>query len=310
MWSAISRSLPQFAPARRHQSRRRLTLERLEGRSLLSTIPLTVTTLLDDPITLIPGQTTLRDAINTADGGATNNKYVITFSVSLPGTIDLKSALPDLNNNIVIKGPRASKLTVQRDLAAVPFSVLTVDSGENVKISDVTIEGGNSGSYGGGIANFGTLTVKDSDLIDNHSGYDGGGIYSDGTVTVMDSIFVNNSANNGGGIFSEEPLTVIGSVFSGNSAYYAGGIYSSGQLKVTASIFTDNSAIGDGYGGGIFNISIVPMIVTNSIFTDNSATNGGGIFNYGTLTVSGSIFHTTMPLPAAASTTIVAVRRR
>ena len=38
-WSAISRSLPQFAPARRHQSRRRLTLdcESLEDRYLLST---------------------------------------------------------------------------------------------------------------------------------------------------------------------------------------------------------------------------------------------------------------------------------
>ena len=49
MWSAISRSLPQFAPARRHQSRRQFTLERLEERSLLSTVSLTVNTTSDDP---------------------------------------------------------------------------------------------------------------------------------------------------------------------------------------------------------------------------------------------------------------------
>ena len=49
MWSAISRSLPQFAPARRHHSRRQFTLERLEERSLLSTVSLTVNTTSDDP---------------------------------------------------------------------------------------------------------------------------------------------------------------------------------------------------------------------------------------------------------------------
>jgi len=36
-WSAISRSLSRFAPARRPHARRRFTLERLEDRALLST---------------------------------------------------------------------------------------------------------------------------------------------------------------------------------------------------------------------------------------------------------------------------------
>ena len=62
-WSAISRSLPQFAPARRPYARRRLTLERLEDRAMLSTIPLVVTTLADDPTGVpITGYTTLPDA--------------------------------------------------------------------------------------------------------------------------------------------------------------------------------------------------------------------------------------------------------
>src|SRR5271166_4337750 len=88
-WSAISRSLPQFASPRRPHARRRLTLERLEGRAMLSTVALTVNTLADDPLLPIPGQFTLRDAINTADGDATTNHYVITFKQGLTGTIDL-----------------------------------------------------------------------------------------------------------------------------------------------------------------------------------------------------------------------------
>jgi Planctomycete extracellular len=111
-WSATTRSLPQFAPARRPHTRRRLRLECLEDRTMLSTtIPLTVNTLADDPTGVpISGYTTLRDAITQADNGATSNQYVVTFSVS--GTIDLTSPLPDLDNNIDnidVEGPGASQ---------------------------------------------------------------------------------------------------------------------------------------------------------------------------------------------------------
>ena len=85
-WSAISRSMPQFAPARRPYARRRLTLERLEDRAMLSTIPLMVNSLADS------GVGTLRFEITVADKGAiTNpaNQYVITFKKGLIGTIDL-----------------------------------------------------------------------------------------------------------------------------------------------------------------------------------------------------------------------------
>jgi hypothetical protein len=75
-WSATSRSLLQFAPARRPPSRRRLRLERLEDRTVLSTIALTVNTLADDPSGPIAGQTTLRDAITQADADTTSTAAV------------------------------------------------------------------------------------------------------------------------------------------------------------------------------------------------------------------------------------------
>ena len=63
-----------------------------------------------------------------------------------PGTITLESVLPDLSRNITITGLGASTSTVQRDSAASPFRIFTVDAGETVNISDLTIKGGNPGS--------------------------------------------------------------------------------------------------------------------------------------------------------------------
>src|SRR5208337_5649384 len=84
----------------------------LEERTLLSTLNLTVTTLLDDPTTPIPGQVTLRDAINTANADTVDSQEIISFAAGLHGTIDLTQALPNLVNNISINGPGASSLIV------------------------------------------------------------------------------------------------------------------------------------------------------------------------------------------------------
>ena len=69
-------------------------------------ITLTVTSRADS------GTGTLRDSITTANHD-TADEYVINFGVT--GTINLATALPDLDNNITIQGPGASSLTVQRD---------------------------------------------------------------------------------------------------------------------------------------------------------------------------------------------------
>ncbi len=193
----------------------------LEERSLLSSLSLTVTTLADDQISPIHGQTTLRDAITQADA-RTTNQYVITFAVN--GTIDLTKALPDLKNNITLEGPGASKLIVKRNSSAAAFSVFTVDSGETVRLFGMTIAGGNS-INGGGIYNDGTLTVTSSIFISNSAtdGW-GGGICNDGTVTVKYSIFTQNSATDGAGIASDGTVTVKYSIFANNSATDGGGI--------------------------------------------------------------------------------------
>ena len=206
-WPTIYRALqssrvPARPPRRsRHHTRRYLTLERMEERSVPShLVTLEVTSLADS------GVGTLRQAITTADAGATTNSYDI--DIETPGTITLESVLPDLSRNITITGLGAGKSTVQRySAASSSFRIFTVDAGETVSISGLTIKGGNAGSGdGGGLDNFGTLTVSNS-------------------------VFSNNSATGGGGLDNESggKATVSGCTFTSNSATFGGGLINGGE---------------------------------------------------------------------------------
>ena len=293
------------------------TLECLEGRTMLSTVPLIVNSLADS------GVGTLRAEIGQANAGAATNQYVITFAAR--GTIDLLSALPALNNNIAINGLGAKNLTVQRDPNAADFSIFTVDSGVTVSLSGMTITGGNAVS-GGGINNFGTLVVTNSVFtnnlasnygggisytgglppiggggIDNEGGtlvvnnstftsnasFEGGGILNSysGTATVNNSIFAKNSSRTeGGGIYNiSGTLTIYDSNFTSNTVLVGGGgLYSNGATTVMDSTFANNSAVEE--AGAIGNGSVEYLSVYNSIFTDNSASYGGAIANLASAT--------------------------
>jgi hypothetical protein len=100
-----------------------LPREQLEQRLVPAGVILNVTSLADSLT-----QGTLRWAITTTDAGAPTNSYVI--NVATAGTIALESALPDLSRNITIKGLGASRSTVERDPAASPFRIFTVDQGQ------------------------------------------------------------------------------------------------------------------------------------------------------------------------------------
>ena len=244
----------------------------LEERTLLSTLNLTVTTLADDPVTPISGQTTLRDAITQAND-STDSQEIINFAPGLQGTIDLTQALPELANYITIQGPGASNLTVQRDSTAPQFSAFAIQ-GWSINLSGMTITGG-SAVFGGGILNDGTLTLTNSTFTNNTASGDGGGILNDGTLTLTNSTFTNNTTtDSGSAIYNPGTLTVTNSTFTNNTTTGVGsGIYNSGTLTVTNSTFTNNTASD---GGGIFNFGT--LTVTNSTFTNNTAIGGGVIY--------------------------------
>ena len=323
-WLARRTGRASHARPSHRSHRRRLTLEPLEGRALLSLTTWTVNSLGDSG-TGTGNSGDLRYVITQAD--RTTGDNTVNFSVT--GTITLNSALPDLSNTtglMDIEGPGASSLTVARSSASgtPDFRILTVDGGADVKLVGLTITGGFvSQGNGGGIDNGGTMIVTNSTVANNsaylygsNSGYIiavGGGIGNNGTLTVTNSTidnnlttdhgeFGNSTGASGGGIGNNGTLTVTNSTIDNNlaTAGMGGGIYNYfGTVSITNTTIADNSANplltpwGSlyGQGGGIDNYA-GPLTVTSCNITGNSAgVGGGGIENDGngiTLTVTNS----------------------
>lgn len=220
---------------------------------------------------------TLREAIIAANADAADNTMM--FAAEVVGIISNATSLPDISGNLVIRGPGANLLTVQRNSAA-QFRVFTIASSSNVTISGLMIANGSLPAHGigGGILNRGTLTLTDDEVVSNAAlNGDGGGIYNAGTLTVLRSTIAGNSisgstaAGSGGGIFNfGGTLTVTDSTISGNSANVSGGSLD--------------------HGGGIFS-NVGTVTITSSTITANTADNGGGIYgaNGAAITVGDTI---------------------
>ncbi|MFZ9792347.1 MAG: beta strand repeat-containing protein, partial [Gemmataceae bacterium] len=284
---------------------KRLELLGLEDRITPATI--TVTTLSD---AAGHAGTSLRDAINTANGSLANDNIVFdsTLFTGGPGTITLAgSALPTIGNAassglLTIAGPGALTLTISGDNgdASRNFNIFNIGSGADLTVSGVTVTGAKTTGNGGAFSsNSGILTVTDA-VITNNTANSGAGIYGNsGTLTVSNtSITGNTSTGNGGGIFNfgrygnSGPVKITNTTISGNNAVHGGGISNTApSITITDSSITGNTASGN--GGGISNDgrygNAGPMTITNTTISGNNATGtGGGISNRGTLTISTS----------------------
>ena len=292
--------------------------EALEGRALMATFVVTNT---DDA-----GAGSLRDAIERANLDPAQD--TIEFGPAVTGTITLTSALPELSTDVVLSGPGPSALTVARRgvLGSPLFRIFTVPTDADVRISGLSIAGGQAVD-GGGLSNSGTLLITDCVIRGNHgigvpnpdnptissSGF-AGGIFNLGTLTIIDSTVGGNSASGGfdfgagGGIGNRGTLTILNSTIAGNAAGggrgsggEGGGIFNSGMLTIANSTFSDNRAgssasMGGGLGGAIFNSG--ELTIVSSTFSSNVAAayfvqfsgQGGGISNGGMLTIASSTF--------------------
>ncbi len=202
--------------------------------------------------------------------------------------------------SLTLIGAGASTTIIDGGYITTVVNISKADA--DVVLSRVTIQHGSS-AYGGGIVNYGILTIKASTISGNrapgiHGGL-GGGIYNGGTLTINNSTLSGNveegrsgDIGGGGGIFNRGTLTINNSTLSGNSAGgTGGGIDNSGTLTIHNSTLSGNkgssgvNVIGD--GGGIFNRGT--LTINNSTLSGNSAGGtGGGIDNSGTLTIHNS----------------------
>jgi hypothetical protein len=153
-------------------------------------------------------------------------------------------------------------------------------------VKNCLFSGPNFGTLtGGAIDSTGTITVENSTFSNNTArfGAGGGGLANGGFASVRNSVFVGSVAQSfGGAIANYATLELINSTVADNTALQSfghfglgGGIYNAGTLTVVNSRVEGNAAADQ--GGGIFNLGT--LILNNSVITDNTAGVGGGIYN-------------------------------
>ncbi len=243
------------------------------------------------------GPGTLRQAIADAAPGDTirfalrRNKHSNFHS---PEIISLKSTLViDKDLNIVGPGP-ATLIVARSSKKKTPaFRVFDVNDG-TVAISGLTIANGRalnpdgaSDNLGGGILNFGALTISNCVLIFNEArtenggvGY-GGGVFTVGSLTVIDSTITQNKVSGaGGGIstFHTPNFLLERSTVSDNfAAVQAGGVNFQGTIgQLRNSTISGNDTSPDGAASALLHIAFSGEVSGLDISACTIAQNKGG----------------------------------
>jgi predicted outer membrane repeat protein len=321
----------------------RLRLVVLEDRSVPSTF--NVTSASDDPIlTSNKASGTLRYAVtNAAAGdkivlkGAALGGITLTQGELLLKQMNLTIQTSSDKDQATISGGGAFRVfevstgadVTMKDLTITGGNAQTgnpndphenrgggivVDEGASLKMTGCTVTNNatpaieivGEGGLGGGIADYGTLTMTNCDVTDNQAnGSYGGGIavfsgapfsaVLSATLTIKNSTVSGNSAvGNGGGICGvASTINVDNCDVSGNTVPYSGGGLNNhgGSMTISNSTVTGNTA--NYLGGGVSNYQSTDLVsstlvITNTDFTGNKAPYGAAVDNSGTLTFKNS----------------------
>ena len=197
-------------------------------------------------------------ALASAPPGAT----VILCPETFTATINVLK-----NVTLVGAGADAVETVLQGSAAVNP--VLAVQAGVTATVRNLTITGAQSESFGA-ISNQGNLTLESVRVVDNQ-GQNYGGIFnlSGAALTLTDSLVEGNTSSlPGGGIRSATTgsVTLNNSEIKGNQASRGGGV----DVDID----------------GVLNLNDKSQITGNTA-TESTGQGGGGVFNQGTVTVSG-----------------------
>jgi len=217
---------------------------------------LLVDRLSDDNDGITINGTSLRDAL--LEAVAATPPEVISFAPSLNGqTITLGGDSLTVTKSLTIDASSLPDgITIDANGATTGQRVFYVSPGE-VVFNSLTVTGGRTTQAGGGIQNFGNLSLVACTVHDCFATGGGGGVTNNGNLSLVRSTLHGNEATgSGGGIVSN-----------------------SGTLTITNSTLTGNSSTA-GLGGAILNFSA--LVLSNSTIAGNSALHdGGGIFTQG-----------------------------
>jgi hypothetical protein len=214
------------------------------------------------PIVNVNQAARIQDGVTLASSGGTVNIAAGTYKENVK-----------IDKSLTVNGAGATQTIVDGNKAGSVFTLGKNNPKVDVTLSGMTIQGGSgslirtaygtTGVCGGGVLNYGRLTVTDSIIQGNTAKFLGGGIYNVGT------------------------LDVLGSTISGNTAGYGGGFYNYGTTTVKACTITKNAATNG--GGGIYSCCSSKTTLVDSTVSYNSAIKiGGGIATQGTFFIKGA----------------------
>ncbi len=241
------------------------------------------------------GAGSLRQAIIDANLGACGDPCTITFAASANGTIFVTSGPLTITSNIIINGNGAFTTVIDGNNSS---GVFLVSSG-TVSMGGMGIQGGNSSTGGGGIFVGPGAFLSLSANVQNNSapGASGGGIYNAGTV-LLGGFVNNNNAQAGGGLFNSSTgsAQVSADIYANSTSGQGGGIDNQGTLIIVFGASLASNVAGTD-GGGLYNEAsgTTTIFGFGSVTIDGNSSgsgafsySGGGIYNAGTLTVSGT----------------------
>jgi hypothetical protein len=213
-----------------------------------------------------------------------------------------------VHRDVVLRGLGAGQTVLQAHeiREEAPDRVFLVEREVSAVFERLTIRHGKPADQdenGGGIRNFGTLTLRDCTVSDNRAN-GGGGISNSGDLTLIDSTVQGNLADgvapmglecgNGGGIqCGSGTLMLLNTTISGNQAGFKGRARGGGaHIGCGCSAVMINSTIsnneasresgreyahGYGHGGGVYVAG--ELVLIHSTISENRASGeGGGIF--------------------------------
>jgi hypothetical protein len=158
--------------------------------------------------------------------------------------------------------------------------VICVNSGASCTMRNLTITGGRTQQYGGGVYNLATLRMENCTIQGNTAWVRGGGVMNmtidyTARATLLDCTITGN--------------TVTGTIYNGGDKGAGGGVHNeSGEVTLTRCTVTGNSA-SSGIGGGIRTASLGTTNLSGSVIRQNTPDNVSGAYvSDGTNTIGSS----------------------
>jgi hypothetical protein len=225
------------------------------------------------------GPGSLRQAVLDANDAPPQD--IVAFDPSVTGIINLTGGTITVTSPVIILGPGAALLTLQRDPGAPKAPIINASA--RLDVSDLTITGGQNDSDGGAIFLTAQGVFTGVVLTGNTSGGKGGAIYLNSPAANLglhNTLVSGNTAVAGGAIYSvagSGTISIDSSTISNNSDS-AIVVASAGRVAVTGSTLNNNSSTGFGGALSILQVTNVPTIYNSTITANTAATSGGGIY--------------------------------